>query len=459
MGLAWKITHPRTCSRDHGPGRAAGVEAHRVAHRDQTDVHRRPPGPGGRGAGPGGPRPSSASLGQPANTEAFTAMFERRPPDFAPPSTSPTPSTPPATPATTPRDGTRAGPWFDRDDLLGVPLRTSRPGPVAEGRRRPALAATADTPGRSRPLGHHRYWVAEHHGMPGIASSLPAGATRPRGRRHSIDRLGPGGVMLPNHAPPVVAEFRDARALHPGRIDSDLGRAPGTDPVTAHAIRRQRLDGPDEFEPARRASGYFDGSIPDDHPFGIEATPAHLPPTRHLLLGSSDFSATLAGSASASPSRSLSTTSPLLAWRRRWHLTGRRSTRPTTARALRDAGGPVVCAETDEHGRWLAAPGNFAFLRLRQGAGPLPHPEAAARQPHAGGEGGHPGLDRLARRRRSRARRGGARHGAGRAHRRAGAGMVSTMVTDVDERRRSADFPSPPRRPDAGRRGRRSRPG
>ena len=182
---------------------------------------------------------------------------------------------------------------------LGVPLSVLDLAPVAEGSTpAAALAATADYARTVEALGYHRYWVAEHHGMPGIASSSPpvllahvAAAT------HSI-RLGSGGVMLPNHAPLVVAEqFGMLEALHPGRIDLGLGRAPGTDPVTAHAIRRQRLDGPDEF-PSQLAElvGYFDGSIPDDHPFSrIEATPAHGYRPAIWLLGSSDFSATLAG--------------------------------------------------------------------------------------------------------------------------------------------------------------------
>src|SRR2546428_12396001 len=97
-------------------------------------------------------------------------------------------------------------------------------------------------------LGIHRYWLAEHHNMPGIASAataiiiahVPSGTT-------SI-RVGAGGIMLPNHAPLVIAEqFGTLESLFPGRIDLGLGRAPGTDPITAHALRRTLVSDPDAF--------------------------------------------------------------------------------------------------------------------------------------------------------------------------------------------------------------------
>ncbi len=265
---------------------------------------------------------------------------------------------------------------------LGLPLSILDLAPVAEGSTpAEALAATADYARAVEALGYRRYWVAEHHGMPGIASSAPpvllahvAAATR-------TIRLGSGGVMLPNHAPLVVAEqFGMLEALHPGRIDLGLGRAPGTDPVTAHAIRRQRVDGPDGF-PSQLAElvGYFDGTIPADHPFSrIEATPAHGYRPEIWLLGSSDFSATLAGGLG-------------LPFSFAYHFAP--AGLDTALAAYRDAFDPsddcpephvmlgvsVVCAETDEHARWLAAPGGLAFLRLRQGRpGRYPTPEEAA---------------------------------------------------------------------------------
>src|SRR5579872_4841586 len=111
-----------------------------------------------------------------------------------------------------------------------------------------ALARTIELAQHAERWGYYRYWLAEHHNMPGIGSaatsvviSAIAGATRTM-------RVGSGGVMLPNHAPLVIAEqFGTLEALFPGRIDLGLGRAPGTDPVTAHALRRTLASDPDAF--------------------------------------------------------------------------------------------------------------------------------------------------------------------------------------------------------------------
>ena len=109
---------------------------------------------------------------------------------------------------------------------------------------RSSADALADTTRLAQPaerLGYTRFWVAEHHNMPTVASTSPAGADRPPGRAHRAIRVGSGGVMLPNHAPLVVAEqFAMLEALHPGRIDLGIGRAPGTDRLTAAALRRTR---------------------------------------------------------------------------------------------------------------------------------------------------------------------------------------------------------------------------
>ncbi|HEY5150374.1 MAG TPA: MsnO8 family LLM class oxidoreductase, partial [Mycobacterium sp.] len=106
-----------------------------------------------------------------------------------------------------------------------------------------ALAATTELTVRAEQLGYHRFWVAEHHGMPAVASSAPAVLLAHLAANTSSIRLGSGGVMLPNHAPMAIAEqFGTLAALHPGRIDLGLGRAPGSDQLTAYALRR-RMDG------------------------------------------------------------------------------------------------------------------------------------------------------------------------------------------------------------------------
>lgn len=97
-------------------------------------------------------------------------------------------------------------------------------------------------------LGFERFWVAEHHNMDGIASAATAVLIGYLAGGTSRIRLGAGGVMLPNHSPLVIAEqFGTLEALYPGRIDLGLGRAPGADPATAHALRRDRMGSADDF--------------------------------------------------------------------------------------------------------------------------------------------------------------------------------------------------------------------
>jgi len=147
-------------------------------------------------------------------------------------------------------------------------------------------------------LGYKRYWVAEHHNLANIASTSPEimigqiAAVTPR------IRVGSGGVMLPNHAPLMVAErFKVLEALFPGRIDLGLGRAPGTDPVTSYALRvRQDSQGGDEFlERFQELLLLAENGFPEGHPFrSVRAMPADvaLPPI--WLLGSSRYGEALA---------------------------------------------------------------------------------------------------------------------------------------------------------------------
>jgi len=173
-------------------------------------------------------------------------------------------------------------------DLAGVGAGSSA---------REALLATTELAVEAEQLGYHRFWVAEHHGIPAVASSSPPVLIAHLAAATTTLRLGSGGVMLPNHAPLAVAEqFGTLAALHPGRIDLGLGRAPGSDQVTAFALRRstgadQSNDFPDRLTELQH---FLHADFPGGHPFGrIQATPAE--PLPIWLLGSSDFSARLAG--------------------------------------------------------------------------------------------------------------------------------------------------------------------
>ncbi|MCF3961455.1 LLM class flavin-dependent oxidoreductase [Streptomyces fuscigenes] len=152
--------------------------------------------------------------------------------------------------------------------------------------------------------GYLRHWIAEHHSMPGIASSSPAVILSHLAAHTERIRLGSGGVMLPNHAPLVIAEqFGTLEALAPGRVDLGLGRAPGTDGATAAALRRSdRLDeGADDFpQQLVELTRFLDDDFPDGHPYSrIHSVPGPVQGTTGRppiwLLGSSGFSAQLAG--------------------------------------------------------------------------------------------------------------------------------------------------------------------
>src|SRR5690348_17505000 len=159
-----------------------------------------------------------------------------------------------------------------------IPLSILDLSPVSAGSTAAqALHNSLDLARLADGLGYRRYWVAEHHNLPAIASSAPdimigqiAAITRNM-------RIGSGGVMLPNHAPLMVAErFKVLEALYPGRIDLGLGRAPGTDPVTSYALRRrQDAGGDDDFlERFQELLLFESNAFPEGHPFrSVRAMP------------------------------------------------------------------------------------------------------------------------------------------------------------------------------------------
>jgi len=256
------------------------------------------------------------------------------------------------------------------------PLSVLELAPVGQGSTPAAALATSTKLARlAERIGYHRLWVAEHHNMPGIASSSPAVLIAHLAASTSTLRIGAGGVMLPNHASLTVAEqFGMLEALHPGRIDLGLGRAPGTDPVTAAALRRKPMTGADEFpEQLRDLLAFFDGTHPH-----ITAVPGRGYKPAMWMLGSSDYSAQVAGMLGlpfsfAHHFASQNTLAALEVYRS--------SFQPSADLEAPYAmiGVPVICADTSERARWLSGPSSVSFVRLRQGRPrQLPTPEEAA---------------------------------------------------------------------------------
>jgi luciferase family oxidoreductase group 1 len=181
-----------------------------------------------------------------------------------------------------------------------IPLSILDLSPVSAGSTAAqALRNSLDLARLADDLGFTRYWVAEHHNLPAIASSAPDIMIGQIAAVTKRMRVGSGGVMLPNHAPLMVAErFKVLEALYPGRIDLGLGRAPGTDPATSYALRRrQGISEEDDFlERFNELMLLETRGFPAGHPFhNVRAMPSDvaLPPI--YLLGSSDYSAQLAG--------------------------------------------------------------------------------------------------------------------------------------------------------------------
>ena len=218
-------------------------------------------------------------------------------------------------------------------------------------------------------LGYHRVWYAEHHGTAGIASTSPAVLTARVASLTSTIRVGSGGVMLPNHAPLAVAEqWGTLEAMFPGRIDLGIGRAPGTDPLTTQALgaRRGPLAARDFPEQLDELFSFFRGDFDPAHPFSrITATPAtgHEPPV--FLLGSSDFSARLAGALglpfSFAHHFSQENTIPALSLYRRSFQPGAVDAPYAIVAAL------VILADDDATARRNAMPMALAFLKMSQG--------------------------------------------------------------------------------------------
>ncbi|WP_159884624.1 LLM class flavin-dependent oxidoreductase [Paenibacillus puerhi] len=250
---------------------------------------------------------------------------------------------------------------------------------VSGGTAADSFRNTLDLARHAEEWGYNRYWLAEHHNMPGVASSATslligyvAGGTR-------TIRVGSGGIMLPNHAPLVIAEqFGTLESMYPGRIDLGLGRAPGSDQLTARALRRGTgSDGHDFPEQLSELRAYLNPELDPDsdaRPMGVRAVPGEGLNIPIWLLGSSGFSARLAGQLGL-PFSFASHFAPeyLLPALELY----RSSFRPSEAweKPYAMVGINIIVADTDEEARRLATSHEQQFLNIIRGrTGPLPAP-------------------------------------------------------------------------------------
>jgi luciferase family oxidoreductase group 1 len=258
--------------------------------------------------------------------------------------------------------------------LASVPLSVLDLSPIIQGGDAAlALKNSLDLARHAERLGYHRYWVAEHHNMPGIASAATSVVIGHIAGGTSTIRVGAGGIMLPNHAPLVIAEqFGTLAALFPGRIDLGVGRAPGTDPRTAAALRRNLNGDVDHFpQDVLELIAYL-----DDPQFGqpVRAIPGMGSKVPVWVLGSSLYGAQLAAAlglpyAFASHFAPEQLTDALALYRAQFRPS-RFLSKPHVMLGLN-----VVAAETDAEAKHLFTSLQQALINLRTGRpGPLPPP-------------------------------------------------------------------------------------
>jgi luciferase family oxidoreductase group 1 len=255
-----------------------------------------------------------------------------------------------------------------------VPLSVLDLSPIVEGGDAgQSLRNSLDLARHVEALGYRRYWMAEHHNLPGIASAATAVAlAHVAAGTHSI-RIGAGGIMLPNHAPLLIAEqFGTLAALHPGRVELGLGRAPGSDQITARAMRRTLYGSGEEFpQDVVELMGYFQPAEPGQ---AVQAVPGAGLDVPIWILGSSTYGAQLAAIlglpfAFASHFAPAMMMEAIAIYRRRF--------RPSAQLASSHVmlGLNICAAETDAEARFLFSSLQQSFLNIRSGRpGRLPPP-------------------------------------------------------------------------------------
>jgi luciferase family oxidoreductase group 1 len=255
-----------------------------------------------------------------------------------------------------------------------VPLSVLDLSPVPEGSSAgQALRNSGDLARHAEALGYARYWMAEHHNMPGIASAATAVALAHVAAGTSSIRIGAGGIMLPNHAPLIIAEqFGTLAALHPGRVDLGLGRAPGSDQIAARAMRRNLAADENQFP--RDVVELMDYFRPTEPGQRLQAVPGAGEDVEVWILGSSTYGAQLAAMlglpyAFASHFAPAMTHDAAAIYRERFRPSER------LAKPHVMLGVNVFAADTDAGARRLFSSLQQAFLNLRRGRpGKLPAP-------------------------------------------------------------------------------------
>jgi luciferase family oxidoreductase group 1 len=258
--------------------------------------------------------------------------------------------------------------------MTSVPLSVLDLAPVVEGSTPgEALRNARDLAQHAERLGYARFWLAEHHNMPGIASAATSVAIGFVAEGTSTIRVGAGGIMLPNHAPLAIAEqFGTLAALYPGRVDLGLGRAPGTDQTTARAMRRTLAGSDDRFpQDVLELAAYFEPAQPGQP---VRAVPGEGTRVPLWILGSSLYGSQLAAAlglpyAFASHFAPAALTPALAIYRERFRPSAQLD-KPYVMVAMN-----VVAADTDEEAKRIATSLEQAFLSLRRGRpGLMPPP-------------------------------------------------------------------------------------
>jgi len=255
-----------------------------------------------------------------------------------------------------------------------IPFSVLDLSPIAQGSL-PAqsLRNTLDLARHAEGWGYRRYWLAEHHNMPGIASAATSVVIGHVAGGTATIRVGAGGIMLPNHAPLVIAEqFGTLEALYPGRIDLGLGRAPGTDQVTAHALRRTLAGDVDAFpQDVVELISYFAPASPEQRVRAVPGTGLDIP---IWILGSSLYGAQLAAAlglpyAFASHFAPEQMATAIALYRSRFRPSAQQAT-PHVMLGLN-----IFAASSDAEGARLFTSQQQGFVNLRRGRpGPLPPP-------------------------------------------------------------------------------------